>query len=67
MPGSRVGTMLFTKMSTNNFLFEEEDEYRGTSLTSNRNSLGSYCRPMPRVLKGVLGGSGRFFMGEVPL
>ena len=40
--------------------------YRSTSLTRNRNPLGPYRRPMPRVLWGS-GGGGRFLMGEVPL
>ena len=40
--------------------------YRGTSLMRNRNHLGPYHRPMPRVLGGSKEG-GRFLMGEVPL
>ena len=41
-------------------------DYRGTSFTGKRTSLGPYRRPMPRVLGGSWGG-GRFLMGEVPL
>ena len=40
--------------------------YGGTSLIRKRTHLGPYCNPMPRVLGGSKG-SGRFFMGEVPL
>ena len=40
--------------------------YRGPSLIRNRRPLGPYRRPMPRVLGRVLGGGGRFLMGEVP-
>ena len=31
-------------------------KYRGTSLETQRNPLGPYRRPMPRVIWGVLGG-----------
>ena len=40
-------------------------EYRSTSFITQRNPLGPYRRPMPRVLGGSKGG-GRFVMGEVP-
>ena len=43
-----------------------ELEYRGTSLISKRTPLGSYRRPMPRVVGGSYG-VGRFPIGEVPL
>ena len=43
-----------------------ETPYRVTPLTRKRNPLGSYRRPMPRVLGGSLGG-GRQHRGEVPL
>ena len=41
-------------------------DYRGTSLTRKRTSLGPYRRPMPRVLGGSQGG-GRFLRSEVTL
>ena len=41
--------------------------YRGTSLTRKRISLGSYCRPMPRVLGGSSSrGSGIFLWARYP-
>ena len=40
--------------------------YRGTSLTRKCTPLGTYRRPMSRVVKGSWGGE-RFLMGEAPL
>ena len=40
--------------------------YRGTSLATKRNPLGTYRRPMPRILVRSKGG-GHFLMGEVLL
>ena len=42
------------------------DELLCTGIPTLRNPLGTYRRPMPRVLGGSWGG-GRFLMGEVPL
>ena len=47
-------------------LMIEEPLCKGTSLTKKRTSLGSYRRPMPRVLGGSYE-CVRFPMGEVPL
>ena len=43
-----------------------EDRYRGTPLARKGIPVGPYPRPMPMVLGGSQG-SGRCFMGEVPL
>ena len=41
----------------------KQKRYRDTSFIRKRLALGTYCRPMPRVLGGSEGGW-RFFMGE---
>ena len=41
-------------------------QYKATSLVRNRHPIGSYRRPMPRILRGSQGGE-HFLISEVPL
>ena len=57
-----VGPHSFTGRVRSNTVqpHQGEEHYRGTSLTRQRNPLGTYRRPMPRVLEGVPRGVGVF-------
>ena len=41
--------------------------FRGTSLERKRKHLGPYCRPMPRVPRGALGGVSVFYGRGTPV